>query len=520
MKNDADNFKFIEEPLKERLKKNSIANILFFILSLPIFFFLTPLILKYVGKEVYGIWVLTGTILTFIELFTNMQMSSAVFMLIPKYDIRKEEKDINEICNTLVIFYLFVSIVVAILYFIFRENFINVFFKVNRNNIEVVNFVLSVSVCFFLINFVMTGFVYILGGFNIFYINSIFHIIIGYIRAGLIIVILVAGYGIKGIVIVQMTTILFETIILAFFTKVFYPPLKIGFKYFNFNKLKIMFNIGIKLLFSKIAVQVNNNIDKLILGYFLNPVIITYYQLGAGIAKYISNVPEMLGLYSLLPAASELKSKNQNEKIVILYNRINKYIFFIAFLLCSGFIIFGREFINLWLGSDYNDAYVALAILSIAYTLGIAGFAALNLLNGMEKINETMIVSVICAIVNIILSIVLTKYYGLKGAAAGTLVSMGAGAIMYYFLFYKIVKSHLNIIDVFLKPLICVVVGAGFNYLVEIKISVPSNWILFFGKAVIYTIVYFFTSYFIVKQFDNYDKEIIKSYIPFFKSTK
>ncbi len=512
-----DKLRFLNEPLKERLKKNSITNILYFILTLPILFFITPLILKYAGKEAYGIWVLTGAVLIFIELFANMQMSSAASILVPKYNPKKDEIDINEICNTVFIFYLSMAVVIFILYFFFRVTIINLFFKVDKNNIEITNFVLSASIYLFLLNFIIVGFAYLMNGFNIFYINNILHIIIGYIRAGLMVFVLFAGYGIKGIVLVQMVTIIFETILLAFFTKMVFPPLKIGLKYFSFEKLKTMLNIGVKLLFSRIAVQVNNNIDKLILGFFLNPVVIAYYQLGAGIAKYIASVPEILGLSSLLPAASELKTKNQIEKIAILYNRVNKYIFFIALLLCSGFIIFGQEFINLWLGKGYDDAYTALTILSIAYTLGIAGFAAMNLLNGMEKINETMRVSIICAIVNVILSIFLTKYYGLKGAAIGTLISMGAGAILFYILFYNIFKIHLNIIDVLIKPLLCVLIAFIINRVLEIKLLLNINWFLFFGKTFLFALIYFITGYFIFKIFDSYDKEIIKGYLPFLK---
>jgi len=511
-------WKFLDEPLKERLKKNSITNILYFILTFPILFFITPLIIKYVGKELYGVWVLTGTILVFVELFANMQMSSAISILIPKFDAKKQGKDINEFCNTLFFFYFFISVLFLIIYFLFKEDIINIFFKVDKSYFGLVSFILTFSMCLFFMNFVLLGITYVLGGFNIFYINNIMHIIIGYLRAGLMVFVLFSGFGIKGIVIVQMTTILFETIILVFFTKIVFSGLKIGINYFSLDKLKIMFNMAFKLLFSRIAVQFNNNIDKLILGYFLNPVVIAYYQLGAGIAKYITSIPEMLGLASLLPAASELKAKNQNEKIAILYNRVNKYIFFVAILLCSGFIIFGKDFINLWLGEGFYDAYVALSVLSIAYTLGIAGFAAMNLLNGMEKINETMVVSIITAILNIILSILLTKFYGLKGAATGTLISMGVGSILFYILFFKIVRIHLNIIDVFIKPVICVIIAYGCNYLIELRIVLKMNWMVFSGKTILFSIIYILAAYFVVSLFDNYDKDIIKNYLPFLKS--
>jgi hypothetical protein len=44
------------------------------------------------------------------------------------------------------------------------------------------------------------------------------------------------------------------------------------------------------------------------------------------------------------------------------------------------------------------------------------------------------------------------------------------------------------------------------------------NWMVFSGKTILFSIIYILAAYFVVSLFDNYDKDIIKNYLPFLKS--
>ena len=508
-----ENWKYIEEPLKQRLKKNSLTNILFFVLTFPLMFILTPMILKYTGKEAYGVWALTGTILAFIELLGGMQTATAVGIIVPKLDPKKDSADINGIANTLFWFYAGIAAVLAVAFLFLKQPILDMFFKVDTSLAATASFVLVFSFFIFLLNFVLTSFAYLMGGFNIFYIYYILHIISSVLRFGLMAFCLVKGYGIKGIAEVQMAVLILETLATLVITKIVYPPLKFSLKFFSPVKLKGMLTLSLKLIMNKMAVLVNYNVDKLVLSYFLTPVFAGLYQIGSNISKYISQVPDMIGLISLMPAASELKAKNEMHKLETLYTRVNKYVFFLAIFIFSGITIFGKEFVAIWLGKGYEDVYLVMTVLSGAYTVALAGYVSMNLLNGLERIRETFIISTVSAVVNIVLSIVLTKFYGLKGALTGTTIAMAGSGIALAVLFYKMTGIKMRLFDVFLKPIITAVVCFGGYYAFSKYVTIPSNWPVFFAKALVFTAVYMGLLVGLLRHFDAYDWDLLRNYL-------
>jgi O-antigen/teichoic acid export membrane protein len=507
-------WRFIDEPLKERLKKNTVSNILFFILTFPLMFIVTPLILKYTGKEAYGVWAITVTILAFLE-FIGLQTPTALSIFIPKFDPKKQFKEINELVNTLFVFYLISAIVVAGIYFGVQETIIKSMFKVDARLLSDARFILTVSVLLYLSNFVLMAYAFIATGFNLFYPANIMHTIIGWLRLGAMAAALIAGYGIKGVAIIQTLSLIVETLVLNIWMKIVYPPLEFNPFLFKFSKLKELLGLSVKLFLTRLAVVVNYNVDKLVLGFFINPVTVAYYQIGASITRYISTVPDMLGNISLIPAASELKSKNQSEKIFSLYSRINKYMFFLGVFLTGAILAFGKEFVMLWLGPGYDTVYTVMIFLSFAYCASLLGTPAMNILNGLEKVNSPMMVAGLTALLNITLSIVLVKYYGLLGALIGTAVSMSAGSIAMYILFYNHTKRQINFFEVLIKPSISVLAAAAVIYFLNPYLT--GGWIRFFIKAMLFGAIYLASSFFVVKQFDLYDIDIIKGYIPFIK---
>jgi O-antigen/teichoic acid export membrane protein len=237
-----------------------------------------------------------------------------------------------------------------------------------------------------------------------------------------------------------------------------------------------------------------------------------FYQIGSSISKYITQVPEMLGLFSLLPAASELKARGMMDKIKVMYDRVNKYMFYGALFLMSGIVMFGKEFTKLWLGDGYESAYVVMMVLSAGYTYSLIGYASMHILNGLEKTKETMTVSMISAFINIVLSALLTWKFGLNGALAGTTISIVIGASLLYGLFYRILGHRLDIAGIFIKPAVSALAGFGVIFLIETTVITASAWPLFFAKASIFTAVYFVMTVFVFRHFDGYDIELLKGF--------
>ena len=76
----------------------------------------------------------------------------------------------------------------------------------------------------------------------------------------------------------------------------------------------------------------------------------------------------------------------------------------------------------------------------------------------------------------------------------------------------------MNIIDVFFKPAISLIIAYVVIYFIETGAGIHMSWFYFAGKAILFTAVYTGLNLFVFKQFDKYDIDLIKGYVPFLKS--
>lgn len=506
-------WRFIEEPFNEKIKKNSFTNMLHFALTLPLVFIITPMIIQYTGREAYGIWAITGAVLVFLE-YMALQTPAAVNIDVPRYNPKTESEKINETLNTLFVFFLALAAAAALLFVFFKEDILSSFFRAGADMMAEASFVLSFSVFAWLFNLVLLSFAYLSGGLNTFYPCSILRIFIGYIRVGLMAAALLAGYGIKGVAVVQMGTIILETLLIIVWMKIIFPPLSFNPFLFRLEKLGRLVKLGVKLVAIRLAGAISLNADKLILGYFLNPVYVAYYQIGAGISRYVSAIPEIIGSASLAPAVSGLKEKNETQRIFGVFDRMLKYILTGGVFVAAGIIFFGREFIYLWLGEGYETSYRVMSALAAAYCAGLIVIPMQHILNGLEKMNRLMAVAAVSAVLNIGLSVYLTSKYGINGALVGTAAAITAGAIMTYVLFWKVTGHRLRHKELFVMPVLSAFAAyAPVFVFMEIFPGLGASWPVFIVKAFLFSALFAVFEMKVFRHIDEYDTGVMRRFL-------
>lgn len=502
-------WRFIDEPLKEKVKKNTFTNVLQFALTFPLMFFITPMIIKFTGKEAFGVWAITGSILVFLE-YLSLQTPTAVGIDVPKYDLKKESLKVNEIANTMFVFYLAAACLAWGVFLLVRQPLLSVFYReVSAGMMPDAVFILTVSTGLYLVNFTLTSFGYLTGGLNIFYPCNILHIVTGYIRVALMAWSLYAGYGIKGIVLVQMSTIIAESLILIIWLKIIYPPLSFNPALFRIKTLARMAGLGIKLIFIRMSSTVAYASDKLILGFFTGPVAVAYYQLGFGVSKYISMLPEILGTATLVPSASKLGQEAGGKLLFGIFDRMTKHIFIAGVFIAAGIIFFGREFTLLWLGEGFEDAYMVMAVLAAVYCVGAAVTPMQQVMNGMEKISRLMVLTGSAAAVNVVLSAVLTSMYGIKGALAAAAITVAAASLLTAALFTAETGHKFNPIQMLFKPAISALAACGVLYTAGLFLDFHHGWGVFALKCGVFAFIYIIFEVFVLRDIDSYDISVM-----------
>lgn len=207
---------------------------------------------------------------------------------------------------------------------------------------------------------------------------------------------------------------------------------------FDGNLMLDILSYGFAILLQAFVNQVNNNLDIMILGkYVEDKSSITMYASALAIYMiYNSLISAMNGFY--LPDATKMVSKGASgDDITDFVVQRGRWQAILAVASIFGFMLFGRNFIRIWVGERYDSAYYVVLMLMIPVTVPLVENSMIAVLDAMLKRIVRSVTLVVMAILNVALSIWLVQIMDFWGAALGTVVSLivGHGVIMnlYYF---------------------------------------------------------------------------------------
>lgn len=282
------------------------------------------------------------------------------------------------------------------------------------------------------------------------------------------------------------------------------------FYYFDKKKLFEIISFGSAIMLQAFVNQVNNNVDTMILGAYIDEKnIITMYTSALAIYCIYNSLISVISNY-FLPQATKLVSENTSgEKLADFVIKPGRFQAVLAVAVIFGFSLFGRNFITVWIGKQYIDAYWVTLMLMIPVTIPLVENAMIPVLDASLKRMFRSVTLLVMAVINVIISIVLVNFLGFWGAAVGTVISLFVGHIILMNLYYAKV-FRLNI-----KRLFCSIfkgiLPSGITaavVCVPLEIFLPYTLIFFIVKCIFFIAVYFALLYFY--GFNDSEKVIIR----------
>jgi len=125
-----------------------------------------------------------------------------------------------------------------------------------------------------------------------------------------------------------------------------------------------------------------------------------------------------------------------NTQLTDILIRIGRLQLVVLGLFLLGFSIFGKEFISLWAGQEYIDAWLIAVILMTPNTIPLIQQFAVSILQAKNLHGFRSVLYLIIAIVNVLVSIPLAVNYGGIGSAIGTAMALIVGNIIIINLYY------------------------------------------------------------------------------------
>ena len=187
------------------------------------------------------------------------------------------------------------------------------------------------------------------------------------------------------------------------------------------EKRKIFSNVK-SIFIHKISGSILNNSDNILISIMLGTVFVGYYS------NYFLIITSLTGLITVLftsvnASVGNINVENDDEKKYQIFKVLNLISFWIFGYFSVGLILLFNDFITLWIGQEFLlDFSVVVSIVLNFYIVGIMNpIWVYRDTTGL--FNDTKVMSLILAILNVILSIVFGHFWGLFGIIFASVIS-------------------------------------------------------------------------------------------------
>lgn len=247
--------------------------------------------------------------------------------------------------------------------------------------------------------------------------------------------------------------------------------IKIKFHYWNHDLGRGFFKLSMSTFVVTLIDQVFWRTNQIILGIVDGTGAVAVYSLASIIyMSYMGLSLAISGVY--LPHVSEMVAKRTDMiKLSALFIQIGRWQYFLLALVGSGFAIFGKQFISIWAGAGFDDAYWITLLIILPFTIDLIQNIGLTVLQAMNQYDFRAKVYFFTGVVNALLAIPLGIKYGGIGCAAATGFSMliGNGLIMNWFyqkeIHLDITRFWKSIGSISCTVLVCTIAGFFLNAL-------------------------------------------------------
>lgn len=401
----------------------------------------TPWMIQQIGKSEYGLYILVTSFLTYFVM--DFGLGQTIARYIAKYRVENSFDKINQLLGLTSRFYLFISgiifLILLVLFFCIEHIFVQL------DAIELAKFktVYVIAGAFSLVSFPFLTLDGVLIAFERFVFLKFCEMIS---KVGIIVFMVIAlyfGYKLYALVAINALVGLF-LICLKLFYLYKHTPLKIDLKFKDKSLLRELIKFSFWVFVIGIAQRLLINIAPSILGMFSGTTQIALFSIGIIIEGYTWTFAHALnGLF--MAKVTHLDSKENNLKeITNLMIQIGRIQLFIMGLLLIGLLVFGQDFITLWMGKDFVNSYYVAILLIIPGFITLTQEIAYTYLFVVNELRYRAMLFVGASAVSVLISVFLAPKYGAIGCAVGIFTATFLCHIIgMNYVYWKIIKLEI-----------------------------------------------------------------------------
>lgn len=397
---------------------------------------ITPFILSRLGQEEYGVYK-TIAALSSALMVLDLGLGGTVTRYIAKY--RAENKE-GEIPNFLALMLMETGVIVVIvagicacLYFFISPIYSNTFTLGQIGLAQKLFIALSINMILHIVENVING---IITGYNDFIFGNGIKLLRLLTRIILILWILSSFPNSIALVLIDLVlTVVF--LIVEIFWMIFKHKVRIKYDHFEKHLFSESFLYTGLMFLTSIINQVNGNLDNVVIGAVIGASAVTVYSMGLTIFGMFEQLSTSISGVMLPSITNVLQEENGLEKAKKVVVKVGRVQFMLLGAVFVGFLVLGKDFIQLWLGDGFEDVYFITLILMIPAMFELIVNVCLSILRAKNLLGFRTIVLAVTTIFNMLMTFFGTRLYGYYAACIGTALSWLLGSDVIMNIYYK-----------------------------------------------------------------------------------
>jgi O-antigen/teichoic acid export membrane protein len=212
-----------------------------------------------------------------------------------------------------------------------------------------------------------------------------------------------------------------------FFARTLLGSIPIRLKNVSRQALRSVWDYGSKSFVTNLAMMVIGRVDLIVIGATLNLSLITFYTIGRMLVDYMTQVVNMLS-GSFTMHMTDLHGRANQAGVHALYTKGTRLAALLSLPMSACIALFGAAFIRLWQGSQFVTgpwtarSDIVLYIWILAQLPRWMQGMSWQLMLATYRVKALMWIEIGEAAVNLTLSLILVRLYGIAGVAIGTLI--------------------------------------------------------------------------------------------------
>lgn len=416
-------------------KAGTLLSYAYIIITNTISLFYTPYMLRMMGQSEYGLYSTASSFISYLSVL-SFGIGGAYIRFNAKARAngdRDEERRLNgmflSVFGVLSLLVLIVGLIfIALAGQLVKETF-------TSQELFKLRVIMLILILNMMATFICNVFMMALQAYEQFFFIRVVLLIAGIIQPIINVIALSLGGRSITITILSFTVSLFSYLAMFIYARKVIR-FEILFSGFQKDKFREIFIFSGFLFLNSLTDQITFSTDNVVLSSVKGTTAVAIYNVGASFKGYFQNFSTSISSV-FAPQVNQIVAQNRPMKeLDEIFIRIGRIQFYVVSLVLIGYCSIGYSFVRLWAGEDYSDSFFIGLLLMIAVTVPAFQNVGLEIQKAKNMHKARSIVYFLVALVNIVITIPMSKRWEGIGAAFATMICMFAGTVIFMNIYY------------------------------------------------------------------------------------